>query len=361
MELNVFQALGDVLGLYSNIAIAWMMAVVADLVINKPLGLSPPGIEFKRAHLYDINPVGVGAMALASVLSIAAYLGVFGPTAQAFSALIALGVAFVTSPLIAWATKGRYYIARQRDGAAGSCRRHVALRALRDLRARLRRRRTWRTARPTRGRSARCAARWTRAATTCASRTRSLSAQWSAALRWLLPRRVWPLPGHRARPLPAADADRGAAAGRAVRPAVPPGAARRRAAAGARRRGAGRRLRAGFLKAYAALLVIARHRRLVAGADAQEPAGGAGGIQPPDAPADARDRVAPPHRRGAAERQAGGRAGARAAEQANQAKSRYITAISHELRTPLNSILGYAQLLGEDAGDAAAPPPGGAA
>jgi hypothetical protein len=47
-----------VLGLYSNIAIAWIMAVVADLVINKPLGLSPPGIEFKRAHLYDINPVG---------------------------------------------------------------------------------------------------------------------------------------------------------------------------------------------------------------------------------------------------------------------------------------------------------------
>jgi ABC-2 type transport system ATP-binding protein len=30
-----------------------MMAVVADLVINKPLGLSPPGIEFKRAHLWE--------------------------------------------------------------------------------------------------------------------------------------------------------------------------------------------------------------------------------------------------------------------------------------------------------------------
>ena len=60
MELDVFQALGKVLGLYSNIAISWMMAVVADLVINKPLGLSPPGIEFKRAHLYDINPVGWG-------------------------------------------------------------------------------------------------------------------------------------------------------------------------------------------------------------------------------------------------------------------------------------------------------------
>ncbi|MEY4428875.1 MAG: hypothetical protein RLZZ182_1564, partial [Pseudomonadota bacterium] len=36
------------------------------------------------------------------------------------------------------------------------------------------------------------------------------------------------------------------------------------------------------------------------------------------------------------------------ADQANHAKSRYISTISHELRTPLNSILGYAQLLDED-------------
>ncbi|HEY2927762.1 ATP-binding protein, partial [Piscinibacter sp.] len=38
----------------------------------------------------------------------------------------------------------------------------------------------------------------------------------------------------------------------------------------------------------------------------------------------------------------------RSADLANQAKSRYISAISHELRTPLNSIIGYAQLLDED-------------
>jgi len=38
------------------------------------------------------------------------------------------------------------------------------------------------------------------------------------------------------------------------------------------------------------------------------------------------------------------------ADQANQAKTRYISAISHELRTPLNSILGYAQILDADAG-----------
>ncbi len=112
MELNLFQALGKVLGLYANVAIAWIMAVVADLVVNKPMGWSPKGIEFKRAHLYDINPVGVGAMVLASLVSIVAYVGWLGELAQAFSAVIAMLVAFVTSPLIAWATKGRYYLAR---------------------------------------------------------------------------------------------------------------------------------------------------------------------------------------------------------------------------------------------------------
>src|SRR6185295_14716526 len=128
MELDVFQALGKVLGLYSNIAIAWMMAVVADLVVNKPMGWSPKGIEFKRAHLYDVNPVGVGAMGVASLLSIVAWLGVLGPMAQAFSALIALVTALVVSPLIAWGTKGRYYLAREPSSpstpaAAGSYKR----------------------------------------------------------------------------------------------------------------------------------------------------------------------------------------------------------------------------------------------
>tara|TARA_R110000850_G_scaffold189247_10_gene315116 strand:- start:14813 stop:18220 length:3408 start_codon:yes stop_codon:yes gene_type:complete len=112
MQLGVFAALQKVLGLYSNIAIAWVGALVADLVINKPLGLSPKGIEFKRAHLYDINPVGVGSMVIASLISVAAYAGFFGAHAQAFSAFIALVTAFACAPLIAWMTGGRYYIAR---------------------------------------------------------------------------------------------------------------------------------------------------------------------------------------------------------------------------------------------------------
>jgi signal transduction histidine kinase len=37
-----------------------------------------------------------------------------------------------------------------------------------------------------------------------------------------------------------------------------------------------------------------------------------------------------------------------AAEQANEAKSEYLSRMSHELRTPLNAILGFAQLLDLD-------------
>lgn len=112
MTVGVFSALEKVLGLYGNVAIAWVGALVADLVINKPLGWSPKGIEFKRAHLYDINPVGLGAMLLAATLAVVAYTGALGPKAEAFSPFIALCTALLLSPLLAWLTKGRYYIAR---------------------------------------------------------------------------------------------------------------------------------------------------------------------------------------------------------------------------------------------------------
>jgi signal transduction histidine kinase/CheY-like chemotaxis protein len=113
MEIGVYKALEQTLALYSNVAIAWVGALVADLVINKPLGLRPQQMEFKRAHLYDINPVGVGAMALATILSITAFCGAFGPTLKAFAPFVALAVAFVTAPVIAYATGGKYYIARK--------------------------------------------------------------------------------------------------------------------------------------------------------------------------------------------------------------------------------------------------------
>jgi purine-cytosine permease-like protein len=112
-EMGVFDVLMWVLGFYSNVAIAWVGALTADLVINKPLGLSPSYIEFKRAHLYNFNPVGFGSMMVGSIVSVIAFFGLMGPAAQAFSTFIALGLAFVLSPILAVITKGKYYIARE--------------------------------------------------------------------------------------------------------------------------------------------------------------------------------------------------------------------------------------------------------
>ncbi|GLK75049.1 hybrid sensor histidine kinase/response regulator [Methylopila jiangsuensis] len=113
MEAGIYKTLEHTLGLYSIVAVAWLGALVADLTVNKPLGLSPKRIEFKRAHLYDVNPVGVGAMVVATAVAMISYAGAFGAYAQALAPFVALAVAMATAPLIAIATGGRYYLARK--------------------------------------------------------------------------------------------------------------------------------------------------------------------------------------------------------------------------------------------------------
>lgn len=112
MLLGIFATLDAVLSVYSILVSAWLGALVADLVVLKPAGVSPPYIEFKRAHLRNINPVGCGAMLIASLVSISAYAGILGPYGRAFSAFIAIGTAFVAAIIIGYATRGRYYLAR---------------------------------------------------------------------------------------------------------------------------------------------------------------------------------------------------------------------------------------------------------
>ncbi len=358
MELDVFQALGKVLGLYSNIAISWMMAVVADLVINKPLGLSPPGIEFKRAHLYDINPVGVGAMGLASLLSIVAYLGWLGAMAQAFSALIALVTAFVAAPLIAWFTKGRYYLARAPapglfTGLASLTRCTICEREYEadDM--------------------AHCPAYLGQICSLCCSLDArcndmckpgaSWSAQWQAAAQRVLPPALWArLDSELGRYLLLMAAILPVLAllfyfvaqyqlapfiGTAVDPF-------QRAVAQGIRAG----LSGGFMKVFAALVVVAAivtwwlvltHKsRQVAQEESNRQ------THALNAQAQALRREIESHRLTDLALQDAKHQAERArhlADLANQAKTRYISAISHELRTPLNSIIGYAQLLDEDA------------
>ena len=112
MEFGVFGALEKVLGLFSNMSIAWISAVAAELLINKPLGLSVKAVEFKRAYLPDLNPVGILSTLCASIVSILAYLGLFGEFAQAFSAFIALSLAFLLVPCIALLYGSQRYLAR---------------------------------------------------------------------------------------------------------------------------------------------------------------------------------------------------------------------------------------------------------
>ncbi len=124
MMFGVFEAIETTLAFYAHVAVAWIAAIFADLTINKPLGLSPAGIEFRRAHLFDVNPVGTGAMATATVVSLGAFLGLFGDTVAAFSSLIALGTSLVMAPLIAIATEGRYYLARTPPTPSKGCQAH---------------------------------------------------------------------------------------------------------------------------------------------------------------------------------------------------------------------------------------------
>jgi signal transduction histidine kinase/CheY-like chemotaxis protein len=339
MELGIFEALQRVLGLYSNVAISWVGAIVADLVINKPLGLSPKGIEFKRAHLFDINPVGVGSMLIASALSILAFSGLFGPLAQAFSSFIALTTAFVCAPLIAVATKSRYYLARLPDPSLLS-----KVKAQRCCICE----KTYETEDV-----AMCPAYRGPICSLCCSLDArchdackpgaGLAQQFNAAIARILPQsasaRLNTRLGHY---LLLMVLTSGVLAVALSLIYLQESALLTNAADGAITA-----LRDTFLKIYAVLLLAdaigcwwlvltAESRRV-----AQEESNRQTHLLTQEIEA---------HRKTDAELQEA----KRIADRANQAKSRYVTGISHELRTPMNSILGYAELLGYDM---AIPPP----
>lgn len=330
MELDVFQALGQVLGLYSNIAISWMAAVVADLVINKPLGLSPPGLEFKRSHLYDINPVGVGAMAIASALSVGTFVGLFGEALQPYAPFVALAAAFLVSPLIAWGTGGRYYLVRPKEiptvnrKKCSICERDYEGEDMAYCPA---------------YQGAICSLCCTldaRCHDLCKPQA-SLGAQWNAVLRRILPKAALPY------------LETGLGHYLLLMTGIVPILAlilgvlytHELLALGAPDSAVIARLQDSFIKTFAALLmlsgviawwmVLTQESRRVA----QEESNRQTQLLMQEIESHQRTDEALQKARVVA-------------EHANQAKSRYITAISHELRTPLNSILGYAQILAAD-------------
>lgn len=117
MEGNMFAVLNNILGFYSNCAIAWVVVVATDIVVNKyMLGISPKLPEFRRGMLYPVNPVGTISFVLAAGLAIAAYFGGLGSFLSSYSPLIAVAVGVICPPILALATGGRYYLKNTDDG-----------------------------------------------------------------------------------------------------------------------------------------------------------------------------------------------------------------------------------------------------
>ena len=112
MELGLYKAFEQILITYAALVLSWFGALVADLSINMALGLRPKKIEFKRGHLYDINPVGFFSMIIASFIGISSEFGIYGDTMKALAPFLAFFLPFITVPFIAWLTKGKYYLAR---------------------------------------------------------------------------------------------------------------------------------------------------------------------------------------------------------------------------------------------------------
>ena len=80
------------------------------------LKLSPKVPEFRRGMLYNFNPVGFISVILAGGLSVLVYFHAFGDAIQPYSPIVATILALVLPPIIAVATKGKYYLRRTDDG-----------------------------------------------------------------------------------------------------------------------------------------------------------------------------------------------------------------------------------------------------
>ena len=117
MEANMFDFLNTILGFYANCGIAWVVVVASDIAINKYLlGISPKEPEFRRGMLYAVNPVGFGSMLISAGVSILVFFGGLGETLRPYSPLVAIALALVLPPIIAVATRGRWYLRRTDDG-----------------------------------------------------------------------------------------------------------------------------------------------------------------------------------------------------------------------------------------------------
>lgn len=112
MQTGILEFLEYALITYACFAASWIGAMFTDLAVLKPLGLSPRHIEFRRAYLYDINPVGFGGMCLGLLAAGICGYGLLGPYAGAFAPPAAFAVAVMATFCLGLLTRDKFYLSR---------------------------------------------------------------------------------------------------------------------------------------------------------------------------------------------------------------------------------------------------------
>lgn len=90
---------------------SWAAILVTDFVAVKWLmKIGPNYYEERQEYLFKWNPVGVGALLVSSLLGTIAALGYMGGFLQSTAAFFAAALAAILTILIAYMTKGKYYL-----------------------------------------------------------------------------------------------------------------------------------------------------------------------------------------------------------------------------------------------------------
>ena len=91
--------------------LTWATILVTDAVLVKRYFKIGPGYyEARQQYLYKWNPVGVGALLIASGLGTIAALGLMGEFLQSTAAFFAAILAAILTIVLAIYTKGKYYV-----------------------------------------------------------------------------------------------------------------------------------------------------------------------------------------------------------------------------------------------------------
>lgn len=94
--------------------LSWAAVLVTDaLIVKKLLKIGPTYYESRQDNLYKWNPVGVVSLIIASVLGTIAALGFMGGFLEHTAAFFAAVLASILTVIIAFITKGEYYIQQE--------------------------------------------------------------------------------------------------------------------------------------------------------------------------------------------------------------------------------------------------------